>query len=99
MNVEVTASSYTDHGERKVREMVLYTVRSLVNHPADVEIVLTSDSASSVFYIHAHPEDLEELIGNLRQTAKALQIIVSASGMKLGRRLLVEVVEKASRTQ
>jgi predicted RNA-binding protein YlqC (UPF0109 family) len=79
--------------------MLLYTVRSLVNHPDDVEIGLTSDPAGSVFWIHVHPEDLEELTGSRGQTARALQIIVGASGMKLGRRLVVEVVETARRTQ
>jgi predicted RNA-binding protein YlqC (UPF0109 family) len=66
--------------------MLLYPVHSLVDHPDDVEIVLISDSESATFCIQAHPEDLCEPIGRAGQTARALQTIVSAGGMKLGRR-------------
>jgi len=95
----VTASSYPDTGDHGIREMLLYTVRSLVSHPDDVEIVLISEQANSIFCIYTHPEDLDELIGRGGQTAKALRTIVGASGMKLGRRLTLDTDQKASRPQ
>ena len=79
--------------------MLLHTVRSLVNYPDDVEIVIVSEPESSVFCIKAHQEDLNELIGAGGQTARALQIILAASGMKLGRRMTLDIVQKERRPQ
>jgi uncharacterized protein len=95
---KVTASS-CGRGDREVREMLLHTVRSLVNYPDDVEIVLVSEPDNSVFCIEAHPEDLNELIGAGGQTARALQTILGASGMKLGRRMTLDIVQKERRPQ
>ena len=99
MEEEITESSCALGGDGEIREMLLYTVRSLVNHPDDVEIVFISDRTRSVFYIYTHPEDLGELIGNGGQTARALQTIAGASGMKMGRRLTMDIVAKASRSR
>jgi predicted RNA-binding protein YlqC (UPF0109 family) len=95
---KVTASS-CGRGDREVREMLLHTVRSLVNYPDDVEIVLVSEPDNSVFCIETHPEDLDELIGAGGQTARALQAILGASGMKLGRRMTLDIVQKERRPQ
>ena len=86
-------------GEREIREMLLYTVRSLVDYPDDVEIVLIFDPEGCRFCIHTRPEDLSELIGRGGQTARALRTIVGASGMKLGRGLTLDIVQKSSHPQ
>jgi len=95
----VMASSHPGVGDREIREMLMHVVCPLVDHPDDVEIVLISDAESAVFCIQAHPKDLDQLIGRGGQTARSLRTIVNACGMKLGRRLSVDFVEKASRTQ
>jgi predicted RNA-binding protein YlqC (UPF0109 family) len=95
---KVTAS-ICGKGDREVREMLLHTVRSLVNYPGDVEIVIVSERENSLFCIETHPEDLNELIGAGGQTARALQTILAASGMKLGRRMILEIVLKGRRPQ
>jgi uncharacterized protein len=79
--------------------MLLHTVRSLVNYPDDVEIVIVSDPENSVFCIETHPADLNELIGAGGQTARALKTILAASGMKLGRRMTLDIVQKGRRPQ
>jgi predicted RNA-binding protein YlqC (UPF0109 family) len=96
---KTTTSSSVDGGEGKVREMLLYTVRSLVNHPDEVEVILVSYPEGALFRIHTHPEDLSELIGNGGQTGRALQTILGASGMKLGRRMTLDIVQHEGRPQ
>ena len=99
MDGNVPTSGIVGRGDREIREMLLYTVRSLVNHPDDVEIVLVSNPEGSIFRIHTHPEDMSELIGRGGQTVRALRTIVGASGMKLGRRLTLDIVQESSRLQ
>ncbi len=98
MEGKVTASS-GGRGDREAREMLLHTVRSLVNYPGDIGIVIVSEPDNSVFCIETHTEDLNELIGAGGQTARALQTILAASGMKLGRRMTLDIVQKERRPQ
>jgi predicted RNA-binding protein YlqC (UPF0109 family) len=79
--------------------MLLSIVRALVDHPRDAEVLLVSSPECSMFRVYAHREDVERLIGRGGHTARALQIIVSASGRKLGRRLTLDIVQEASRPQ
>jgi predicted RNA-binding protein YlqC (UPF0109 family) len=93
----ITTSNIPAEGDREIREMLLSVLRSLVNHPDVVEIVLLTYPEGSIFCIHAHPGDVSKLIGNGGKTARALQCIVGASGRKLGRRLTLDIVPGAAR--
>jgi predicted RNA-binding protein YlqC (UPF0109 family) len=84
---------------QEIREMLLFVVRCLVDHPDQVQVVLLSGPDSSIFWIHAHPADVAKLMGNGSRIAKALQCIVGASGRKLGLRLTLDIVQEASRLQ
>jgi len=95
----VSTSNITVEGERKIREMLLFVLRSLVNHSDVVEIVLLSHPEGSIFCVHAHPGDVSKLIGNGGKTARALRCIVGASGRKLGRRLTLDILQGAARLQ
>jgi len=79
--------------------MLLFVVRSLVDHPDQTEILLLPHQGGSTFSVHVHPEDLGKLIGNCGQTARALQIIVGASGTKLGQCFRLDIVQETSRLQ
>ena len=77
--------------------MLLFVVRSLVDHPDQTEIILISDAEGSIFCIHTHPHDVAKLTGNGGQIERALSCIVVGSGMKIGRRLTIDIVKESSR--
>jgi predicted RNA-binding protein YlqC (UPF0109 family) len=76
--------------------MLLYVVRSLVNHPDDAEIILLSHPGGSIFCVHVDPGDVGKLMGNYGQTASALRCIAGASGRKAGRHPSLDIVQGAS---
>ena len=73
-----------------MEEMLLFVVRSLVDHPEEVEVEFLSDE--EVFQVLAHQSDLGRLIGKNGQTAKALELILNANGKKTGRRYHLDIV-------
>ena len=73
-------------------EMLLLVVRSIADHPEDVEVGFISDEEGEAFQVRAHGEDLGRLIGKNGQTAKALQAIINASGKRNGRRYQLDIV-------
>jgi predicted RNA-binding protein YlqC (UPF0109 family) len=94
-----STSNITAEGEREIREMLLFVVRSLVDHPDQTEIVLVSDPEGSIFCIHTHPRDVANLTGNGGQIERALSCIIVGSGRKIGRRLTIDIVHEASRSR
>jgi predicted RNA-binding protein YlqC (UPF0109 family) len=75
-----------------MEEMLLFVVRSLVDHPEEVEVEFLSDEEGEVFQVLAHQSDLGRLIGKNGQTAKALELILNANGKKTGRRYHLDIV-------
>jgi len=75
-----------------MEEMLLFVVRSLVDHPEEVEVEFLSDEEGEVFQVLAHQSDLGRLIGKNGQTAKALELILNANGKKIGRRYHLDIV-------
>ena len=84
-----------DGRDLEIYEMLLFMVRSLVERPDDVEIDSTSSQSGCVFWIRVHSTDVGKLIGKNGRTARALQIIVSASAMTAGRRFTIDIAKSA----
>ena len=80
--------------ENKVREMLLFVVRCLADHPEQAEITSFSDPEGAVLCIRAHPADVGKLAENGGRIERALASIVLASGRKIGRRLTVEIAQQ-----
>jgi predicted RNA-binding protein YlqC (UPF0109 family) len=80
-----------DGRDLEIYKMLLFMVRSLVDRPDDVEIDSVPNQDGSMLWIRTHPMDVARLIGKNGQTARALQIIVGASAMKLGRRFNMDI--------
>ena len=60
----ISTSKTPQEAERRIREMLLFVIRSLVDHPDQIEIVLISGSEGSIFSIHTQPRDVANLKGN-----------------------------------
>ena len=92
MTPDTDVSTVASGRESAMEEMLLFVVRSLVDHPEEVEVEFLSDEEGEVFQVLAHQSDLGRLIGKNGQTAKALELILNANGKKIGRRYHLDIV-------
>jgi predicted RNA-binding protein YlqC (UPF0109 family) len=90
-DLENSAGSSGAHG---LQEMLLFVIRSMVDHPEDVEVEFISDDEGEVFQVQAHEADLGRLIGKNGQTVRALQLIVNANGRKTGRWFQIDIADR-----
>ncbi len=67
---------------------------ALVNHPEEVEVRSVEGQQVIVLELCVHPEDLGRVIGRHGRTAEALRTVLGAAGMKLQKRVKVEIIER-----
>ena len=75
------------------RELVELIAKALVNEPDAVMVSETVGGRSSVVTLKVAPEDLGKVIGRQGKTARCLRTIVSAAGLKVRKRISLEIVE------
>jgi predicted RNA-binding protein YlqC (UPF0109 family) len=76
-----------------MKELVAFIARALVNEPAAVVVTEVAGENSSVVELRVAPGDLGKVIGRQGRTARSLRTIVAAAGMKLRKRIVLEIVE------
>ncbi len=67
--------------------------KALVDHPEQVEVRSVEGQHVIVLELCVHPEDLGRVIGRHGRTAESLRTILGATGMKLQKHVLVEIIE------
>ena len=76
-----------------MKELVELIARALVNEPAEVVVNEIAGPNSSVVELKVAPGDLGKVIGRQGRTARSMRTIVAAAGMKLRKRIVLEIVE------
>jgi len=74
------------------RELVEYIVRSLVDHPDDVEVTEASRGRSPRIEVRLNPEDVGRVIGKSGRNIEAVRSLVKAAAIRDHRRVNVEVM-------
>jgi predicted RNA-binding protein YlqC (UPF0109 family) len=64
-----------------------------VDHPDQVQVRAVEGEQVTVLELRVHPEDLGKVIGRQGRTAKSMRTILGAAGMKLRKRLTLEILE------
>jgi hypothetical protein len=59
-----------------------------------VKVSQLDGQQSSIIELEVAPEDIGKVIGKQGRTAQAIRIILGAAGMKLKKRVNLEIVEK-----
>jgi hypothetical protein len=77
-----------------VKELVELIAKALVDNPDKVKVTQLDGEQSSIIELRVAPEDIGKVIGKQGRNAQAIRIILGAAGMKLKRRLNLEIVEK-----
>lgn len=76
-----------------MKELVERIVKSLVDNPDKVKITELDGEQSSIIELTVAPEDMGKVIGKQGRNAQAIRVILGAAGMKLKRRVNLEILE------
>ena len=77
-----------------MKDLIEYLARALVDDPDAVRVESYEDEDGTVVYeLHVAEDDVGKVIGRNGRTINALRTVVRASSVRLGRRVLVDVVD------
>jgi len=77
-----------------VKELVELIAKSLVDNPDKVQVSQLDGEQSSIIELKVAQEDLGKVIGKQGGNVQAIRVILSAAGMKLKKRFILEIIEK-----
>lgn len=77
-----------------MKELVELIAKALVDNPDKVKVSQLDGQQSSIIELEVAPEDIGKVIGKQGRNAQAIRIILGAAGMKLKKRVNLEIVEK-----
>ena len=76
-----------------MKELVEAIAKALVDKPDQVHVRAIEGTQVTVFELRVHPSDLGKVIGRQGRMAKSIRTILGAAGMKLGKRVTLEILE------
>ena len=76
-----------------MKALVELLVKSLVDHPDEVEVIETVDEGGAYSYeVHVAPQDTGKVIGKQGKIANAIRTVVKAAAVKADARAFVEII-------
>ena len=75
------------------KELVKYVAQALVDEPEQVEVNLIEGEKSTIIELKVAAGDVGKVIGKHGRIAKAIRTILSASGTKTGKRVVLEILD------
>jgi len=76
-----------------MKELVERMAKALVDRPEDVMVNEIDGEKTTVYELKVASTDLGKVIGKQGKTARAMRTILSASGTKIGKRCVLEILE------
>jgi predicted RNA-binding protein YlqC (UPF0109 family) len=76
-----------------MKELVERMAKALVDKPEDVMVNEIDGEKTTVYELKVASTDLGKVIGKQGKTARAMRTILSASGTKIGKRCVLEILE------
>ena len=76
-----------------MKDLVEAIARALVDKPEQVQVNAVEGEQVTVLELRVDPTDLGKVIGRQGRTAKSIRTILGAAGMKLKKRLTLEILE------
>ena len=76
-----------------MKELVEAIAKALVDHPDQVQVRAVEGEQVTVLELRVDPTDLGKVIGRQGRTAKSIRTILGAAGMKVKKRLTLEILE------
>lgn len=75
------------------KDLVEYIARSLVDEPSGVKVNMIEGEKSTILELKVADGDIGKVIGKQGRIAKAIRTILSASSMKTGKRVVLEILD------
>lgn len=76
-----------------MKDLVEAIAKALVDHPDQVQVRAVEGEQVTVLELRVDPTDLGKVIGRQGRTAKSIRTILGAAGMKVKKRLTLEILE------
>jgi predicted RNA-binding protein YlqC (UPF0109 family) len=76
-----------------MKELVEAIAKALVDNPDQVQVRAVEGEQVTVLELRVHQRDLGKVIGRQGRTAKSMRTILGAVGMKMKKRLTLEILE------
>lgn len=76
-----------------LKTMIEEIARSLVDHPAEVNVSEVVGEQTTVLELRVAPDDLGKVIGKQGRTARAMRTLLAAAGTKHNVRAVLEILE------
>ena len=76
-----------------MKELVEQMARALVDHPDEVQVRAVEGEQTTALELRVAPSDLGKVIGRQGRTARSMRTVLGAAGMKLKKRLTLEILE------
>ncbi len=76
-----------------MKDLVERMAKALVDKPEDVVVNEIDGEKTTVYELRVASTDLGKVIGKQGKTARAMRTILSASGTKIGKRCVLEILE------
>ncbi len=76
-----------------MKELVELIARALVDRPDGVNVKEIEGNQATVLELRVADGDLGKVIGKQGRTARAIRTVLNASGLKLKKRFVLEILE------
>ncbi len=76
-----------------LKGLVESMAKALVDKPEEVTVKEVDGEKTTVFELRVAQSDLGKVIGKQGKTARAMRVILSAAGTKIGKRCVLEILE------
>ncbi len=76
-----------------MKELIEAIAKALVDNPDQVSVRAVEGEQVTVLELRVHPSDLGKVIGKQGRTARSIRTILNAAGMKLRKRITLEILE------
>ena len=76
-----------------MKDLLEEIAKALVDHPEDVQVTEVEGEQTTVLELRVRTEDLVKVIGRQGRTARAIRTLLSAAGMKVHKRFVLEILE------
>jgi len=76
-----------------MKQLIEDIAKSLVDVPDEVVVTTVDGEQLTVIELKVAPSDLGKVIGKQGRTARSIRTILGAAGMKLNRRITLEILE------
>ena len=74
-------------------DLVGFMVKSLVDHPDQVEIREIEGEKSTILELKVTKDDIGKVIGKHGRIARAIRTVINASATKTGKRVVLEILD------